>query len=733
MRRCITISAVLIVACGVTPANAQAPDSQLHEFHASLSEYSVKKLQSALRDLDGSVRKGLIAIELHRRSDDPNDGADAVRLFSAALKEDATDPWAHYGLGVALFRARSTIALARSLGTADGEAIKAAQRELERALDLAPAFTEAAKVLAEIALRTRTIHAMESARSVLASDGAARDQVAELSLALNDTAAILAHEPASGLDYLRRALVLFGRDSGAAVEAYLTGVSVWDEAAARVYVEDILASTSLEEADRLRAGTVEERANALLLFWRKRSVRDGMSIAARITEHYRRLAVAQTRYASNSPDSPAAITTGMLPSHLSSLGSELDARGIVYVRYGEPHDRVAIHNALTRPNETWVYFSPDGTPRTFRFVQSSSAAGFQLISDPMEIVARDDSEYMKLRALGLEAWRQFATDNNVANAQQVNSELARYDPRLHIIAARLESLRSELKAAGLTQSDTWRATAQDMATDNTAWSEQLRGRLLETLLTDGSPPLFERPLLVFHQLATFRGAGCTDVVFSVAARAKSYRVAVDIADTVTWRAQSVDTIVFKELPENGYLRSTGVLCAKPGSGMHVRMTVSADARTGNTAGATVNVPDYSRAGLLMSDMLIVAPEEGPFMRGDARLALVPPRQFVHGAPIRLFYELYNLPLGGRYRTEITLATTEPNPFVRMMRGKKKTSITFDAEASADGIVQELRTLVPDIAPGKVDVIVRVTDLVTKQSVSNSEAIWILPSKDDVRR
>jgi hypothetical protein len=94
----------------------------------------------------------------------------------------------------------------------------------------------------------------------------------------------------------------------------------------------------------------------------------------------------------------------------------------------------------------------------------------------------------------------------------------------------------------------------------------------------------------------------------------------------------------------------------------------------------------------------------------------------------MFYELYNLPKGHKYRTDVTFTTTETNPFAKLLKSKNKTTLTFDGEAGTDDVVQELRTLVPEVDPGKVEVTVKVTDLSNQQSATKSETLWILPAQ-----
>jgi hypothetical protein len=309
--------------------------------------------------------------------------------------------------------------------------------------------------------------------------------------------------------------------------------------------------------------------------------------------------------------------------------------------------------------------------------------------------------------------------------------MARYDPRYAFVAARLETMRTygivppgtidRLRMQRVVElNEDIRRQLQRITYDN-------RERIFQAFEKDAAPPRFERPLTVFHDFATFRGSGCTDFVYTVAAAVPAYRVTLAIADTFFWDVESVDAVVSKDMTPGGYLRSTGVLCTAPDYNAYARLNVTADSTTGATAGGELTIPDYSdRSQLLVSDMLFATTEDGPFTRGRAHLALVPPRQFREGEPFRAFYELYNMPLGRKYKTDITFETLRSNPFAKLFKGKSKTTVSFEDEVRTSDVVQELRTLVPQTESGEVRITVKVTDLNTGVSASRQETIWILP-------
>jgi hypothetical protein len=256
-------------------------------------------------------------------------------------------------------------------------------------------------------------------------------------------------------------------------------------------------------------------------------------------------------------------------------------------------------------------------------------------------------------------------------------DLARYEPRYAFIAARLTTIRNMNRVpreSPYRRTDAL-ITGQSME-DIVRLNERITIDNFSVLAAahqrDRAHPVYQRQLVAFHDFATFRGDGCTDFIYSVAAAAPSYRVNVAVADTFTWDSQDIDAVVSKETAAGEYLRSTGVFCTRPDYNAFVRLTVSTDSLTGVTAGGDIEIPDYAaRSGLLMSDLLFATPADGPFIRGNARLALVPPRQFRQNESFRVFYELYNMPRANPYKTEITFETVRGNVFAKLFKGRSK--------------------------------------------------------------
>jgi len=668
-------------------------------------------LHAQSADTSASAMRGFAALDVYRTSESLEDANEAARHFAAAIKESSRDAIAHYGLALTLYNAKKTMTVVRQQGVADGEAIFVAKRLLEKALDLDPKYVEAAQLLVRIAEQTKDKKALARAHAVAPPSSIPP-------LKRDTTAEVLARTPTGAVDFVRRAAVLYARgEVAAAYEAYQNGLNVWDEAGAKAYVDDVLVTADRQEAISLTDGTLEKRKAALQKFWQKRAVRGGITIPDRIAEHYRRLAAARSRYGLNlKPGAHMPLT--VFGKTRQGVERDLDDRGLIYMRYGEPTNRIRARDYVEPMDgsptgqEAWAYRDSDGRHRVYHFF------GGRLEADLLRAFNRTPSSG---QALG-----------------ELLSDLAAFDGRYAFIAARLETIRNyELMAQTTTDAAGRRAISrriaermEDASRQNDRITERNRDILFAAFEADAAFPRFDRPLTLFHDFATFRGNGCTDVVYSVASPTNSYRLSVALADTFTWETQSVDTVVMKGTAVGQYLRSTGVLCTTPDYNAYVRFTASTDSITGVTAGGELRIPDYSSRGLLMSDLLFGLDEDGPFIRGDAKLALVPPRQFRQREPFRLFYEIYNLPAGGKYRTTLKFDVKEGNPLVRLFKGNTTVTLSFEGEATQAGLVQEIRTLAPEIEDGEVELTVTVTNLATGETASNKEKLWILPAEGD---
>jgi hypothetical protein len=223
----------------------------------------------------------------------------------------------------------------------------------------------------------------------------------------------------------------------------------------------------------------------------------------------------------------------------------------------------------------------------------------------------------------------------------------------------------------------------------------------------GEPEAAVRPLPFFYDLYTFRGdAGATDVVASFAVPVGRlqkenwddqvrYRfdVTLVLSDTVLQAVYRADDSVYVSLPyalEGDHLLHTQVEVQAPPSVTTVHRVVMTDATT----------------------------------PGVGTLALFPTSQFPEGA-FDVFYEVYNLPSGNRYVTEVSI---EPlgNRSGRAREDRSTVHTRFSGESAPgpDGALAELRRVEASLPEGRYRLTVTVTDRDSGQTASRSRLFQI---------
>ena len=249
-----------------------------------------------------------------------------------------------------------------------------------------------------------------------------------------------------------------------------------------------------------------------------------------------------------------------------------------------------------------------------------------------------------------------------------------------------------------------------------------------------------RPLPFFYDLYTFRGQdGRTDVVASFAVPAgrleferlqgrTRYRfdVSLILTDTASQTVIRADDSVFVEMrsrPDADHLLYTHIdVDARPSSST-VHRVIMSDATApgiGQLYGEAFHIRDYAGDELMLSDIALGHPETRTgWRRGAVELALLPTSQFPD-SEFDVYYEIYNLPAGHEYRTEVVVQHVD----TRGIPQGEPTSIRFRGEAPDAEFVQELRRVDTALPRGKHRLTVVVTDLITGASASRSRLFTV---------
>jgi len=253
-------------------------------------------------------------------------------------------------------------------------------------------------------------------------------------------------------------------------------------------------------------------------------------------------------------------------------------------------------------------------------------------------------------------------------------------------------------------------------------------------------PALPRPLPFYYDLYTFRGnAGSTDVVAAFAvpvdrlgrehvARDVRYRfdVTLILADTAVRRVYRTADSMFVSVPRplaGTRLLYTQVQVQAPPSISTVQRVIMTDATTpgiGQLYSTPFQIPDYSGTRLMLSDVALGLPDAGGgWKRGNVHLALLPTSQFP-GSSFELYYEIYNLPAGDRYGTEIAIQPLDAKGSRDLQEGRAvRTRFEGESTAGADGVLRELRRVDASLPDGRYHLTVTVTNKETRETAASS--------------
>ncbi len=324
-------------------------------------------------DAPRALRAAYAAARLSELGADPDVGEAREQLRRLTRRHPGW-PYAWHALALAEARRAAweradPVALGNRVGT--GTLERAIRHEC-RALEADPTYLPAAVTLAELALDLRDTTLFPGALEALrGADQAQPRPPASLLLALGriaraageSAAAVEAFaraaaagaaeaQPVARLELARTRLALGAAESEA---LYFDTAGAEDSALVAGYradLEPIAADSDLARYDAARGA---ERVGFLRRFWTDRDRAELRADGERLREHYRRLLYARRHFALT----VSRRFYGGRDAYRSG-SEELDDRGVIYVRHGEPMTRLRPFVFGLMPNETWRYGRADG-------------------------------------------------------------------------------------------------------------------------------------------------------------------------------------------------------------------------------------------------------------------------------------------------------------------------------------------------------------------------------------
>lgn len=371
------------------------------------------------------LRLGLIALRLAELRPGVAHLDHAIGEFEWAAELQPDWPWPWYGIGLAESRGRDRAAgFAGGLWTMIGQdRDRLSGLAFARAVTADPTFVRGLLEFARVALDQRIDApiqpALEALRAATATPVGWHDELLlargrlERRAGFPDSAvqsfqraALLALQPAMAQLELARTIPLQDANTPeaaaglreATMRSYLIAVSTGTpDVIARVR-RDLEPITTLGELRNFDELDGDERIAWLTTFWSTRDAIDLREPGSRLAEHYRRWDVATREF--RLPPFRRRYRFGLELFRSGEI--ELDDRGVVYLRQGEPTLRVVWPRArgqgridpLRRNygNESWRYDRPEG-PLTLHFVAREDPNDHRLVDSPLELdVALDQLE-----------------------------------------------------------------------------------------------------------------------------------------------------------------------------------------------------------------------------------------------------------------------------------------------------------------------------------------------------
>lgn len=681
--RTTAIAAVLIcrgsLLIGQIPAQ-QVGFERLRDSLATTSDTSA--LRALLRPLRRSdpLRAGLIGLRLGELQADPDFG-EALSSFRRAAQGNPQRPEPWYGLGLAeTGRSRWEMQDRLRLGSRVGlGALARSATSYARALDSDAGFVPAAVALAQVELSLMDTARLSAARDALRrAAGAVTPRSPDLMLALGrleraagslDSAVfaferylLIGSHRALGLLELARTRLALGRADGEA--AYYEGASLDDPEATAGYRADLqLVATDsvLSDFDRLRG---QARAAYLHRFWTDRDHIELRPEGERLREHYRRVVFARLHF----PLSISRRFYGRRDAYRSG-NTEVDDRGVIYIRQGEPAERLRPFVFGAMPNESWRYVRADGD-LLFHFSSGYDDNGggdlydYRLVQSVLDlhgaadapadqlILSRQSLSPIYSRMLN---WGRFGSANARSRERSigatsiaVGTTTDSYELRFaHRLAAVADVVAVGRRAAGSLAHVVFGISAPGTSSRRVADGVEypVQVRLVALDRQDRSVGILDTTLVIRHQRQLTRSewlVGRAELILPPGRW--GYRVAL-------YQGDSAGVV----LPRDSML-------------------------VGNTDGASLG----------LSDLALGSPGRAAswITEGADTVLLAPASLFRKGSEVELYYEARGASPGVTYRHEITVlrprnrASDKRRPLV---------AVSFDEEA-ADAIIRSHRTM-----------------------------------------
>lgn len=459
--------------------------------------------------------------------------------------------------------------------------------------------------------------------------------------------------------------------------------------------------------------------------WTKRDPLPASRSNMRIAGHYQRLLYAEDQFAYDGPREAwrSQQKTGKPLDYpaVYRLNDAFNDKGLIYLRHGNPSDRVASLAEHLSPNESWLYRATASQPEFIFHFLSSGGGYWQLVPALLHPDMLSDRAH----------WGHPFLQYNERQGRDLLS--ASVDEQIEAMRA-VPSASEEaqrflaLEAAGGVASEMQRMSqdAVDMAftSDRHVWNASTK------------------PLPLASTLATFRGEnGQTRVdvlyAFSMASLAQhvpSTTTEVDVDLGLILQNMALEPvaqqrdrkrITVTQKATDGILNGFSVQVPPD----RYRIAFHIQPRKTDVIGALAlphNVPDYTLPHLMVSDLVLAlqvneSTDSSLFSHGNLRVVPNPSYRFRTNQPVYTYVEAYNLTFGANDETHYTIEYTITAAKERRGLLRRRARPSLSLKTSYNGSEAHLPIYneidVTSVEPGDYTFTVTLTDAHTGATVS----------------
>ncbi|MBD3291196.1 tetratricopeptide repeat protein [candidate division KSB1 bacterium] len=471
-----------------------------------------------------------------------------------------------------------------------------------------------------------------------------------------------------------------------------------------VFEEMKYVLTDSELVNYEAAGSPSEWIHFFHSIWNSRNPLPASDVNIRLQQHFERLLYAEKYYEYdgfrtnfNNPDQLKYLQF----SDISKLNEEYNDKGLIYIRHGEPSEKVRTAGENVPFNESWMYYGNQVMPKMiFHFLLYNSTSAWRLgpvVTHPAMLEDRmewDHIYYQMLTAEPIEYTSYY-------------EEMAR-DSRESVIAG--------------------------LKTDRVTWEENTKPLEIPFYTALFRSENGKTLLELYYAIPLEKLAEDDEYVGNEISFKKGYSLHTLDWEPVVRENDIVDLPVEKDQNFVGVYRSF----VKPDS-YNVALFIDpqeTDYIGGYKFGERVD--DFNTDELMMSSIELAthiepATDENVFVKNGLKVTPNPFREYYRSDPMNIYFEIYNLSKDAAGQTEFSIEYTLTSisldrsglqKLIGLFTGGNKSSVTIRADRQGDSgtSVEFLAIDVNRYQAGEYELTVSVTDEHTGESFERTQTL-----------